>query len=58
VATSYAELGQHDRAFEALGQAIERRESFVTLMRVDPQLDLLRGDPRFQELIQKVGFPQ
>jgi tetratricopeptide (TPR) repeat protein len=57
VATSYAELGENDRAFEALSQAIERRESFVTLIKVDPLLDPLRADPRFQELIKKVGFP-
>jgi serine/threonine protein kinase/tetratricopeptide (TPR) repeat protein len=57
LATFYAELGDKDQAFAALNRAIDEREQFIGFMKIDPFMSPLRGDPRFQELSKKVGFP-
>jgi hypothetical protein len=57
VATFHVALGEKDKAFAALNKSYEKREFQLTLLKVDPRLDLLRGDARFGELLKKVGFP-
>ncbi len=53
----YALLGEKEKAIDTLERSIERREqpSLATL-KVDPRFDILRDDPRFAELVRKVGF--
>ncbi len=52
----YAELGDHDKAFEWLERAYEERS--VALVFVDsPIWDPLRSDPRFDDLLRRIGFP-
>ena len=58
VGTFHAALGEKDKAFAELNRSYENREYFMTLLKVDPRLDPLRDDPRFQELLRKVGFSQ
>ncbi len=58
VATYHTELGEKDEAIALLNKAYEEREFFITLLKVDPRLDPLREDPRFQELLKRVGFSQ
>jgi hypothetical protein len=53
----YAQLGDTDRAFAALGRAVEIRDSGRVWLKVDPQLDPLRGTPRFQALFRRLDFP-
>ena len=57
-ATFHAALGEKDKAFAELNKAYENREFFMMLVKVDPRLDSLRTDPRFTELMHKVGLPQ
>lgn len=57
VATYHAALGEKDQAFANLNKAYEDRDFFMILLKVDPRLDPLRDDPRFQDLFRKVGFP-
>lgn len=57
-ATLLVILGDNEQAMDELNRAYEKRESFITALKVDPRLDPLRGDPRFQELIGKVNFPE
>lgn len=58
VATLYAETGQKDKAFKILDQFYEERSPGLVFIKVDPRLDNLREDPRFADLLRRVGFPQ
>jgi len=51
----YLSLGNRDEAVRWLERAVADHDTpTVTLIKVDPTLDLLRGDPRFEALVQKV----
>ncbi len=54
----YAFAGEKDRAFALLEKAMEEHTSGPPAFKVDPTLDDLRSDPRFDQLIRRVGFPQ
>jgi adenylate cyclase len=48
-------LGDKDRAIEALERAYEQGETnYLFVIKVDPLLDDLRGQPRFEALVQKI----
>jgi DNA-binding winged helix-turn-helix (wHTH) protein/TolB-like protein/Tfp pilus assembly protein PilF len=49
--------GHKDRAFEYLEQARLERQPYLTHLKVDPAFDNLRSDPRFGELVKKIGIP-
>jgi serine/threonine-protein kinase len=58
LALIYAGLKEKDRAFEMLERSIQEREDDITFLKVNPLLDNLRDDPRFNELLKKIGLPQ
>jgi tetratricopeptide (TPR) repeat protein len=53
----YAEVGDQDRAFAALNEAIDKADQFIGFMKIDPFMKPLREDPRFQQVLKRVGFP-
>ena len=58
MAKLYAESGDQDRAFEALELAYQKRDIWLIGLRTDFALDPLRSDPRYAELVRKIGFPR
>ena len=56
IAIIYTGLGEKDQAFEWLEKAFEDRNDWLTHLKVNPQLDSLRSDPRFQDLLRRVGL--
>ncbi|HSB07938.1 MAG TPA: protein kinase [Blastocatellia bacterium] len=56
VATLYAALGDRERAFEWLEKLYRERNYYVVFLNADPALDGLRGDPRFADLLQRIGL--
>jgi len=51
----YAVLGEKDRAFDSLNRAVRRGESTVDVL-TEPVFDDLRTDPRFHEILEKIGL--
>ncbi len=48
-------LGDKDRAIEEIEHAYQEHETnYLFAIKVDPMLDDLRGDPRFETLVQKI----
>ncbi len=58
IAELYADLGDKDHAFEWLGTAIQERPFGVDAIRTNFVFDSLRSDPRYAELVRKIGLPQ
>jgi hypothetical protein len=58
LARDYADLGDRQAALAALRKSYENRDTELLWLLIDPELDPLRSDVRFQELVKKVGFPQ
>jgi serine/threonine protein kinase/tetratricopeptide (TPR) repeat protein len=58
IASTYAELGEKDQAFHWFDTAYQERDLFLLGLKTDFSLDPIRSDPRFAELVRKVGLPQ
>ena len=56
IAAIYAGLGEKDQAFAWLEKAYEERSDWLVDLNVEPRLDSLRSDPRFADLLRRVGF--
>ena len=54
----YIGLGDKDKAFEWLEKAFQERSNFVAYLKVFPIADPLRSDPRYADLLRRVGLPQ
>jgi TolB-like protein/tetratricopeptide (TPR) repeat protein len=57
LALAYAGLEQLDDAFAALDQAWLDRDPALGTLEVEPRFDLLRDDPRYLELIERMNMP-
>ena len=57
LATVYMGLGEKEQALSLLERAYAQRDLQLGYLGVDPHFDSLRSEPRFQELIRKVGLP-
>jgi serine/threonine protein kinase/tetratricopeptide (TPR) repeat protein len=55
-ANTSAKLGEYDRAFDLLEKALEGRESEMTFLRIDPTFEPVRDDPRFKDILRRMGF--
>jgi hypothetical protein len=51
-------MGDKDQSFAWLEKAYSQHSNALTTLKVDPIYDPLRGDPRFQELMRRVGLAQ
>jgi tetratricopeptide (TPR) repeat protein len=58
IAMIYAGLGEKDQALTWLERGFSERSWYMVLLKVDPRLAPLHSDPRFQDLVRRVGLPQ
>jgi len=54
----YADLSDQEHAFEWLNTAYQERDAGLMNLRTDFTMDSMRSDPRYAELVRKIGFPQ
>jgi eukaryotic-like serine/threonine-protein kinase len=54
----YVALGDKNQAFSDLGRAYEQRSNGLVYLKVDPFWKDVRSDPRFQDLLRRIGLPQ
>lgn len=59
LALYYTQLGEEEKVYELLHKAVDARVPTLSYIMVDPRMDGLRGDPRFQAVIarMKLGRP-
>jgi len=58
IAVIYAGLGDKDQAFAWLEKAYTERSVWMPSLKIDPKFDNLRSDPRFADLMRRIGLPQ
>ena len=51
-------IGETDEAFALLERAYSEREPLMTVLKMDARFDPLRSDPRFDDLLRRIGFPE
>ena len=56
VALAYNGLGERDKTFTWLERGFEQRDVKMVFLKVEPKWNNLRDDPRFQDLLRRVGF--
>jgi serine/threonine-protein kinase len=56
IAKVYAGLGETDQALAMLDRAFQEHSDQLTELRVDPAFDRLRANPRFAELLRRIGL--
>jgi serine/threonine protein kinase/tetratricopeptide (TPR) repeat protein len=53
----YVGLAEEDNAMECLEKSYEEHSHWLMYLHIDPSMDGLRANPRFQDLLQRVGLP-
>jgi eukaryotic-like serine/threonine-protein kinase len=57
IATIYAGLGDRTRMFQYLEKAYQERVPYLVYIAVDPHFDDFHSDPRFRDLVHRIGLP-
>ena len=58
IAEAYARIGDKEKAFEYLNKAYDQREPQIAELKIRLPLSSLRDDPRFKDLVKRVGIPE
>jgi len=53
-----ARLSEKDQAFEWLEKAFQERAGFLVNLKHYRPFDILHGDPRFDDLVKRIGIPE
>ncbi len=57
IAKAYAKLGEKDKAFEWLEKAYAERDGQLTNLKTNYSFNNLRTDPRYKDLLRRMGLP-
>ncbi len=53
----HLELGPEEKVFQLFDQLYEERNDWLVWLKISPELRTVRSDPRFKNLIRRIGFP-
>ena len=56
LAMIYFGLGEKDKAFECLNKACDLRSTQLIWINLIPELDSVRSDPRFQDILRRMNL--
>jgi hypothetical protein len=54
----YLALSDREQSLQLLQKAFEARDPGMMDIKIDPELDPLRSEPRFQDLVRRMNFPE
>jgi len=57
-ADTYSLLNEKDKAFEILEKLYEEKSPFLSDLKSNRNFDNLRNDPRYKEMVKRIGFPE
>ena len=57
IASVYARLGDKEQTLNWLEKAYQQHDAYVVYLKIDPQFDSLRSDPRVADLMRRIGLP-
>jgi tetratricopeptide (TPR) repeat protein len=57
IAEIYIGLGDKDQAFQWLDKAYQDRSEWLTWIAIEPKLDPIRADPKFERLLRRMNLP-
>jgi hypothetical protein len=58
VSRIHAALGENNKAIDWLEIAYKQHGEWMVLLKTDPRFDSLHDDPRFQDLMRRINFPE
>ncbi len=58
IADCYALVGNKEQAFRYLDKAYAERDIWITWIKVEHDYDVLHSDPRYADLLRRMGLPQ
>ena len=58
VAVVLVELGESDQAIASPELAVQKRSPWIEWIRIYPTFDSLRSDPRYEDIVQRLNFPE
>ena len=58
LAEVHAGLGDYDKSFEYMNRAYEEHSPLLAWLRTIPEYDAVRSDPRYDELLRRLGLTQ
>jgi len=58
IAGVYAGLGDQNRALAMLERAYQNRSPTILFLKLDQRFESLHSDPRFKELLRRIGLPE
>jgi hypothetical protein len=58
IAGAYAGIGETEEALAWLEQGYRERDPLMILTKADPVFERVRSDPRFEDLLRRIGFPE